>query len=336
MIKRLESSKNERGFTLIELLVVIAIIAILIGLLLPAVQKVREAAARIQCSNNFKQLGLATHNYENTYSSKMPPLYLCFNNNGTGMNQVEINLMFCLLPFIEQQNVFNLGSGQSNPTINGAGFSFNESYVGSMQIKTFLCPADGTDGLHTDQSSVTGNTPTGGPYATGNYAGNVMVFDPFGSPSLPSSMPDGTSNTILMAHKLQYCDTTASLGAGNLYYTDWAADPWNAWFQYMPGFGFPTYCNRRAGGGTAGPSATNSQPMFYSANFPDYVFGGLPFQITPGGGQCNVSLTVSPHTAIMLVGIGDGSVRTVSSGISTTTWFNACVPDDGNPLGSDW
>src|SRR5881397_1140272 len=97
---------NRLGFTLIELLVVIAIIAILIALLVPAVQKVREAAARTQCTNNLKQIGLAAHNFHDT-NKKLPPMYGPFTNPATTLGTVH----FWLLPFIEQDNLFKAANG---------------------------------------------------------------------------------------------------------------------------------------------------------------------------------------------------------------------------------
>src|SRR5438045_1027661 len=150
-------SRVRRGFTLIELLVVIAIIAILIGLLVPAVQKVREAAARTQCTNNLKQWALAGHDYASAYGGNMPPFY---NSDSSGEHQVFVDL----LPYVEQDAIYK--SFGTPPNLQTAGPNVGHRAV----FKIIACPSDPTQGSGLNQ----------GDWATGTYAANYQVF---GNPS---------------------------------------------------------------------------------------------------------------------------------------------------------
>jgi len=324
------------AFTLIELLVVIAIIGILIGLLLPAVQKVREAAARMQCANNLKQIGLAVHNYADA-NQKVPNAWLWqWNGNGGNSPNRDVTMFWHLiLPYLEQDALYKLGTN-ADPTVAGWGIRLwcSRPKVGGVQVKAYVCPSDsgpttttGWDWAFNDQT-----TPPTEP-SLSNYAANVMVFDPSADRSLVNSMIDGLSTTVIIGHRVRWCDASVVWGgAGQGAYTGWALHPFQTGNARDSGvFGMPTYNAFRGS-----PTSRQNEWGVPAARMDFWQNSTVPFYTTPAPGYCQPHVPTSPHSGVMTCGLGDGSVRTVSSSVTGTTWRNACIPDDSTVLGSDW
>ncbi len=315
-----------RGFTLIELLVVIAIIAILIGLLLPAVQKVRDAAARAQCQNNLHQISLAIQNCADVNHGNMPPAIGTYPANLYGatewvcpkpVNTAWGGFLYFLLPFVEQQNLYNATQCYSggNPVqgygIEDGGPPSCPAYAFiNRPVKIYGCQGDPTIGNGVGYGNWAG---------IGSYVYNGILFpaDWVGYSKFPASVTDGTSNTIFLTETY----------AGNGFNGDQTL--W--WWDYNS-FETPTSANGDCGGlnryGTAFTPMI-MPPVPYCANTTGpWTWGG-----TVSVCMCRA---VSPHAGGINIGMGDGSTRFLGQGVSATTWMAAVTPNTGDLLGSDW
>jgi len=319
-------SRARSAFTLIELLVVIAIIAILIGLLLPAVQKVREAAARSSCSNNLHQLAVGCHNYHDT-ANRLPSAY--YVGPGIGWNDennIGPNWAVIILPHIEQSAMYNqYASSIQNYerwAMGTPGGGNDQGWRGMRgnTVKPMQCPSD-------PQLQIFGNRASGN-WARGSYGGNTGPGDPgatanaggggnyngwgysAGVLTINKSWPianlqDGSSNVIMINH----------LRAGPNDY-----DMRGTW-----AFGLGSTTMNHGVGDSYGPNDTGccSDDVAGCADRPDIRMGCW------SGGYGQVTGR-SNHSTVVLAAMGDASVRSFKNGITQQIWYWINSSNDGN------
>ncbi|PQO35502.1 DUF1559 domain-containing protein [Blastopirellula marina] len=207
-------SSSRRGFTLVELLVVIAIIGVLIALLLPAVQQAREAARRMSCTNNLKQLGLAFHNYHDTF--RVFPMATNCNINGADpgySGNRRVSWFHLILPFVEQNNLYE----QYKPRIENNEFPGGwPTSLRNVVIDGFICPSEPLKGK-VDQQGFHGNyLVCNGSSHTGSGAGVTNgMFYPRSKTDF-AAVTDGTSNTAMLGEIRLQQDSIGASGAGNV------------------------------------------------------------------------------------------------------------------------
>jgi prepilin-type N-terminal cleavage/methylation domain-containing protein len=343
-----------RGFTLIELLVVIAIIAILISLLVPAVQKVREAAARTQSGNNLKQIGIAIHAMQDAYRH-LASCQGCFPIDGNNINWGSPyspsrfgTQQYFLLPFIEQQAIFLSPEIDGGPGAPGnPGFHQANSWWSHDVVNVYQAPGDPT-------MTSNGRAPMWDNRGLTSYAANWHAFrggwdedwQLGGKVSIPRSFPDGTSNTIGYFERYAVCGPSSTAWADGPTYAEhiWGEDGqnvgpvaqyWNSFAWLTPAW-WADYPAGQPGAGTFG--GFGGQLGYSHTSFPpgyplNYVT--LP-QIQPSDDTCDPKRLQAFSAGGIQVLLVDGSVRMVTPGISQPTWARAIVPNDGLLLGPDW
>jgi prepilin-type N-terminal cleavage/methylation domain-containing protein/prepilin-type processing-associated H-X9-DG protein len=311
------------AFTLIELLVVIAIIAILIGLLIPAVQKVREAAARGQCQNRLKQQALAAHGCHDAYKKLPPatgwypgpavtgllPSTLTAANQPPANSGAYGNVYFHILPYIEQTNVYQ---GASDGRGNLLWQMIPHYPASTISIPTYQCPSDPSTGP--DGVIILDAADGGGAWAAGSYSYNFQVFGDAAGQNWQATnrfafIRDGLSNTIFFTERIQGCWSVSSW--------DWAGKDWS-----NPAFAVPMWHAK----GTTVSDAVGPVSIFQIQPPPPYV----------DNPNCNQRVAQSPHTGVINVAMGDGSVRSLAGGMNPNTWWALCTINGGEVLSTDW
>lgn len=302
-----KSNKSpSRGFTLIELLVVIAIIAVLIALLLPAVQQAREAARRSQCKNNLKQLGIALHNYHDTFSTLPPGAIQVFETNA----QNEATWVSMILPYIDQAPLYNRANFSSCfGCVAGIG---NPSYeIVSPAIPGMSCPSDPNSGQM-----------AAGYYRRGSYAANsgIGAIHSLTTPDDPARISgpltmnsrrnfrdftDGTSNTVILGELL---NSTGTDFRGVMHYVEGPLYT----HDRVPNTSIADEARTTCVTGpripcTGAYTAHNNRAMVYSAR--------------------------SQHIGGAHVALADGTVRFISENISLVTWQALSTHKGGEVLG---
>jgi type II secretory pathway pseudopilin PulG len=292
--------QKRSAFTLFQLLIVLAILAILIGLLLPAVQMVREAAARAQSMNNLMQIGLATANYADTYKGTLPP----------GVDDNNFSAMCHLLPFIEAQNAYSQINFKKS--IDDKANAKPRAFA----CKAFLSPRDPIPHVNPEWGAT-------------NYLFNDLVFYLNSKVKFPAAFLDGTSNTIIVGETLKGDGKKKAVDVHRQYVMlkkedlkKTGAETGVKYFKDDKNIAGDRCASWMDGRFLQGTFNSRLQP---NDEWPDVSCGGV------SGVSALRSLS-----AYVLVGLGDGSVHSVNNSISKMTWQHAMDPADGFPLGADW
>jgi prepilin-type N-terminal cleavage/methylation domain-containing protein/prepilin-type processing-associated H-X9-DG protein len=311
---------RHRAFTLIELLVVIAIIGILIALLLPAVQKIREAAARMSCSNNLHQIGLGLHNYHDT-AGHLPPGSV-WVPPGYDTAAAESTWVTYTLPYVEQDNLyktadFNRGFGQGSR-------NHPNNTLTSTSLKVFKCPSD-----NDVEISFWGAAAV---WARGNYAGNNGI-GPMTETTAPNTsrpqgvfmlnskykltdITDGTTNTVFVSELIKVPGTVS----GQI------ANDWRGVMHYPEG---PLYHHNQ----TPNSPVPDEERLGMCISIPVAPCIGTSTSWNPK----RITFTArSRHAGGVNVLLGDGGVRFISNNISLVTWRALSSPAGGEVLGADF